>query len=44
MLFRSALRARHAFRVVGTYEKRAKLNGVCRDVVIVERLIPEHPT
>ncbi len=28
------------FRQVGTYEKHAKLDGVWRDVVIVERLIP----
>lgn len=28
------------FREVGTYEKHAKLDGVWRDVVIVERLIP----
>jgi phosphinothricin acetyltransferase len=30
------------FRVVGTYEKHAQLDGVWRDVVIVERLIPEN--
>ena len=28
------------FREVGTYEKHAKLDGVWRDVVIVERMIP----
>jgi phosphinothricin acetyltransferase len=28
------------FREVGTYEKHGKLDGVWRDVVIVERLIP----
>ena len=28
------------FRQVGTYEKHAKLDGVWRDVVIVERMIP----
>lgn len=30
------------FREVGTYEKHAQLDGVWRDVVIVERLIPEN--
>ncbi len=30
---------RHGFREVGTYEKHAKLEGVWKDVVIVERLI-----
>jgi L-amino acid N-acyltransferase YncA len=30
---------RHSFREVGTYEKHAKLEGLWRDVVIVERLI-----
>jgi L-amino acid N-acyltransferase YncA len=39
-----ALCARHGFREVGTYEKHAKLDGVWRDVVIVERLIPENLT
>jgi L-amino acid N-acyltransferase YncA len=34
-----ALCARHGFREVGTYEKHGKLDGVWRDVVIVERLI-----
>jgi phosphinothricin acetyltransferase len=35
-----ALCARHGSRVVGVYEKHAKLDGVWRDVVIVERLLP----
>jgi len=42
---RALLRAR-GFREVGVYEKHARLDGVWRDVVIVERLIPanlEHP-
>jgi len=30
------------FREVGIYEKHAQLDGVWRDVVIVERLIPVH--
>ena len=30
------------FREVGIYEKHAKLDGHWRDVVIVERLIPEN--
>lgn len=30
---------RHGFREVGSYEKHARLEGVWRDVVIVERLI-----
>ena len=30
------------FREVGTYEKHARLDGRWRDVVIVERLIPEN--
>jgi len=30
--------ARHGFRVVGTYEKHGRLDGIWRDVVIVERL------
>jgi len=33
-----ALCARHGFRVVGLYEKHGTLDGVWRDVVIVERL------
>jgi phosphinothricin acetyltransferase len=39
-----ALCARHGFRTVGTYEKHAKLDGVWRDVVIVERLFPQNLT
>jgi L-amino acid N-acyltransferase YncA len=34
-----ALCARHGFREVGTYERHARLDGVWRDVVIVERLL-----
>ena len=30
------------FREVGTYRRHAKLDGIWRDVVIVERLIPEN--
>jgi L-amino acid N-acyltransferase YncA len=30
------------FREVGIYEKHARLDGEWRDVVIVERLIPEN--
>jgi phosphinothricin acetyltransferase len=30
------------FREVGTYEKHGKLDGVWRDVIIVERLISEN--
>lgn len=30
------------FREVGIYEKHARLDGVWRDVVIVERLLPAH--
>jgi L-amino acid N-acyltransferase YncA len=30
------------FREVGTYQKHARLDGVWRDVVVVERLIPEN--
>ncbi|MEW6636612.1 MAG: N-acetyltransferase, partial [Actinomycetota bacterium] len=30
------------FREVGVYEKHARLDGVWRNVVIVERLIPEN--
>jgi L-amino acid N-acyltransferase YncA len=29
------------FREVGTYEKHGQLDGVWRDVIVVERLIPE---
>lgn len=36
------LMASMGFREVGIYEKHAKLDGVWRDVVIVERLIPEN--
>jgi L-amino acid N-acyltransferase YncA len=35
---------RHGFREVGTYEKHAKLEGVWKDVVIVERLIESNLT
>lgn len=35
-----ALCARHGFREVGTYEKHAQLDGVWRDVLIIERLLP----
>jgi len=37
-----ALMARAGFREVGIYEKHGKLDGVWRDVVIVERVIPEN--
>jgi L-amino acid N-acyltransferase YncA len=37
-----ALCARHGFREVGVYEKHGRLDGVWRDVVIVERLLPEN--
>jgi phosphinothricin acetyltransferase len=36
------LLARVGFREVGIYEKHARLDGVWRDAVIVERLIPEN--
>ena len=36
------LMASMGFREVGIYEKHAKLDGQWRDVVIVERLIPEN--
>jgi L-amino acid N-acyltransferase YncA len=36
------LMASLGFREVGTYEKHAQLDGVWRDVVIVERLLPEN--
>jgi len=36
-----ALCRRHGFREVGIYEKHARLDGVWRDVVIVERLLGE---
>lgn len=35
-----AMCARHGFREVGTYEKHGRMDGVWRDVVIVERIIP----
>ena len=38
------LLASMGFREVGIYEKHAKLEGQWRDVVIVERLIPENVT
>ena len=31
------------FREVGTYEKHGRLDGVWRDVIIVERLLPANP-
>ncbi len=34
-----ALCARHGFREVGTYLRHARLDGIWRDVVIVERLL-----
>ena len=37
-----SLCARHGFREVGVYERHAELDGVWRDVVIVERLIPSN--
>jgi phosphinothricin acetyltransferase len=36
------LLARVGFREVGVYEKHGRLDGVWRDVVIVERLIPRN--
>ena len=39
-----ALLRSSGFREVGIYEKHAKLDGVWRDVVIVELLIPENLT
>ena len=38
------LMASMGFREVGVYEKHGKLDGQWRDVVIVERLIPENIT
>ena len=38
------LMASMGFREVGIYEKHARLDGQWRDVVIVERLIPENLT
>jgi phosphinothricin acetyltransferase len=40
---RSLLR-KLGFREVGTYEKHARLDGIWRDVVIVERLLPRNLT
>ena len=37
-----SLMASMGFREVGIYEKHAQLDGKWRDVVIVERLIPEN--
>lgn len=37
-----ALMTRVGFREVGIYEKHGKLDGVWRDVVIVERVLPEN--
>jgi L-amino acid N-acyltransferase YncA len=39
-----ALCARAGFREVGVYEKHGQLDGVWKDVVIVERLIPANLT
>ena len=36
-----ALCRRHGFREVGHYERHARLDGVWKDVVIVERLLGE---
>jgi phosphinothricin acetyltransferase len=36
-----ALCTRHGFRTVGTYERHAMLDGVWRDVVIVEKCLGE---
>jgi phosphinothricin acetyltransferase len=36
-----AMCARHGFREVGVYERHARLDGVWRDVVIVERWLGE---
>jgi phosphinothricin acetyltransferase len=36
------LLAKVGFREVGVYQKHARLDGIWRDVVIVERLIPEN--
>lgn len=36
--------ARHGFREVGVYEKHGRLDGVWRDVVIVERLLGTPPS
>ncbi|HEX3365222.1 arsinothricin resistance N-acetyltransferase ArsN1 family A [Phenylobacterium sp.] len=37
-----SLMARMGFRDIGTHEKHGKLDGVWRDCVIVERIIPEN--
>jgi phosphinothricin acetyltransferase len=37
-----ALLAKVGFREVGVYRRHARLDGVWRDTVIVERLIPEN--
>ncbi len=37
-----SLLAKVGFREVGVYERHARLDGVWRNVVIVERLIPEN--
>jgi phosphinothricin acetyltransferase len=37
-----ALLAKVGFREVGVHQKHARLDGVWRDVVVVERLIPEN--
>lgn len=37
-----ALMGRSGFREVGVHEKHGKLDGVWRDTVIVERLLPEN--
>jgi phosphinothricin acetyltransferase len=37
-----SLMASIGFREVGVYERHAKLDGQWRDVVIVERLIPDN--
>ena len=37
-----ALMARMGFKEIGVHEKHGKLDGVWRDTVIVERLIPEN--
>jgi L-amino acid N-acyltransferase YncA len=34
-----ALCARHGFREVGTYQRHSRLDGIWRDVLIVERLL-----
>jgi L-amino acid N-acyltransferase YncA len=39
-----ALCRKHGFREVGMYEKHAKLDGHCLDVVIVERLMSANLT